>query len=261
MVNIFRQSDLEKVSFILDNSYNKLSNLISKNIQNLAVAWSYYSGKIEGNTYSFVETDLLLTDGITSTKKMEDAVMLKNLYNTFISQIECAKAGNTQDINVTTLLSLHKSITAGLLHEEQSGRLRQEPVFINGTNYVPPKTAIELQDKLEQILKLQTEYKNPLEKAIFSHCNIAKLQPFRDGNKRTSRIVESIVLMNNNIIPVYSTKEEDIVNYKKCLLYFYETNDYSEYKDYFLNRQIERINQIVPEQFRFVKGKDNGMSI
>lgn len=122
------------------------------------MVWCYYSGKIEGNTYTYVETEALLKDGITSEKKYEDA--------------------------------------------------------------------------------------NPLERAVYLHCNIAKLQPFIDGNKRTSRIVESIALMNADIIPVYSSKDADILNYRKGLIAFYETGDCSPYADYFLNKQVERIKEI-----------------
>ena len=44
----------------------------------------YYSGKIEGNTYTYVETEALLKDGITSEKQYENAKMLKNLHNLFV---------------------------------------------------------------------------------------------------------------------------------------------------------------------------------
>lgn len=94
------------------------------------------------------------------------------------------------------------------------------------------------------ISKEQKEYLDPLEKAVFLHCNLARLQPFIDGNKRTARMVESLVLMKNNIVPIYSTKDEDFVRYRDGLLKFYETKDYSKYADYFLNKQIDRINKL-----------------
>ena len=67
-------------------------------------------------------------------------------------------------------------------------------------------------------------------------------------------MIESIVLMNNDIIPVYSSKDEDILNYRKGLIEFYETDNYSKYVDYFLNRQIERINEIAPAKFQYNNG-------
>ena len=97
---------------------------------------------------------------------------------------------------------------------------------------------------LNEIFFNQELYSNPLERAIYLHCNIAKLQPFIDGNKRTSRMMESIVMMNADLIPVYSAKDADILHYRKGLISFYETGNYSGYTDYFLNRQIERINEL-----------------
>ena len=64
----------------------------------------------------------------------------------------------------------------------------------------------DIRAKLNEILYQQEQYTNPLERAVYIHCNIAKLQPFIDGNKRTSRMMESIALMNADIIPVYSSK-------------------------------------------------------
>lgn len=69
---------------------------------------------------------------------------------------------------------------------------------------LPPKSLQEIQSELGRVLYEQDLFTNPLERAVFLHCNIARIQPFIDGNKRTSRMIESIVLMNHDIIPVYS---------------------------------------------------------
>lgn len=224
---------------------SKLSDLYSNELKDLAVVWCYYSGKIEGNTYTYVETEALLKDGITSEKKYEDAKMLKNLYNTFISELEYINKGkNLEHIDERTLFRVHQSISTGLVSNEESGSLRTRAVRITGTVYIPPKDLQEIKSRLSEILFNQEYYANPLERAIFLHCNIARLQPFIDGNKRTARMIESIVLMNANIIPVYSSKDSDILSYRKGLIAFYETEDYKLYADYFLNRQIERIKEI-----------------
>ena len=117
-------------------------------------------------------------------------------------------------------------------------------VRVSGTEYIPPKNQQEIKSKLNEILFQQEEFTNPLEKAVYLHCNLARLQPFIDGNKRTARMIESIALMNAGIIPVYSAKDSDILNYRKGLIVFYETENYNEYADYFLNRQVERIKEI-----------------
>lgn len=242
---IFNEEQQKKASFILENPLSKLSELYSNEIKDLAVVWCYYSGKIEGNTYTYVETEALLKDGITSEKRYEDAKMLKNLYNTFISELEYIhKEKNQEIIDECTLFRVHQSISTGLVSNEESGLLRTRAVRISGTDYTPPKNQQEIVSKLNEILFQQGGYSNPLEKAVYLHCNLARLQPFIDGNKRTARMIESIALMNADIIPVYSAKDSDILNYRKGLIAFYEMEDYSLYTDYFLNRQIERIKEI-----------------
>lgn len=243
--NIFREEDFSKAEFILNSPIAKLSDLNTMEVKDLAVVWCYYSGKIEGNTYTYVETEALLKDGITSEKKYEDAKMLKNLYNTFISEIEYIKGqGNRENVDERTLFRIHRAISAELVSHEESGSLRTRAVRISGTEYVPPKNTDEIRARLNEILYRQEWYENPLEKAIYLHCNLAKLQPFIDGNKRTARMIESIALMNDNIIPVYSAKDADILNYRKALIAYYETGDYSKYVSYFLDRQIARIKEI-----------------
>lgn len=241
---IFNDIQLQKAAFILKNKHAKLSGLTSSEIKNLAVVWCYYSGKIEGNTYTYVETEALLKDDVTSPKRYEDAKMLKNLYNGFITVLEQILKDGAIDIDQRAVLTIHSILADELVQAADKGTLRSKAVGITGTTYTPPKEADEIKERFEDILSGQYLYDNPMERAVYLHCNTARLQPFIDGNKRTSRFLESIVLMNNDIIPVYSAKDEDLLNYRKGLIHFYETEDYSPYADYFLNRQIQRINDL-----------------
>ncbi len=220
-----------------------LSKLYSSEIKNLAVAWCFYSGKIEGNTYTYVETEALLKDGITSPKRYEDAKMLKNLYNTFISELEYISAGNYEDIDIKTLFRVHQSLIRDLISDNEAENLRERGVAITGTNYKPPKNKTDILVALNEILHQQNFLENPLEKAVFLHCNLARIQPFIDGNKRTARVVESICLMNHDIVPVFSTNEADILEYRKAIIQFYENEDYNQYSDYFLRKKKEFLNE------------------
>lgn len=244
-MNIFNKEQQRKADFILDNPCARLSGLVSSEMNDLAVIWCYYSGRIEGNTYTYVETEALLKDGITSGKKYEDARMLKNLYNIFISELEYIHRGkNKEIIDERTLFRIHAYISGGI---------------IRGTEYMPPKDNFSIRQEMNRILFEQGTIKNPLERAVYLHCNIARTQPFIDGNKRTSRLIESICMMNADIIPVYSAREADIMAYRKALVEFYETRSYERYADYFLNRQIERINEMAPPKFQY--SNNGGMRI
>ena len=95
MKSIFTSEQEKLADIILENNHiSPLNELYSKEIKELALIWYYYSGRIEGNTYSFVETETLLKDNITSAKRYEEAKMLKNLYNTFIAEVQYIKNGN-----------------------------------------------------------------------------------------------------------------------------------------------------------------------
>lgn len=236
-MNIFNKEQQRKANFILDNPCARLSGLAFSEINDLAVIWCYYSGRIEGNTYTYVETEALLKDGITSGKKYEDARMLKNLYNIFVSELEYIHRGkNKEIIDERTLFRIHANISGGI---------------IRGTEYMPPKDNFSIRQEMNRILSEQETIKNPLERAVYLHCNIARTQPFIDGNKRTSRLIESICMMNADIIPIYSAREADIMAYRKALVEFHETRSYERYADYFLNRQIERINEMAPPEFQY----------
>lgn len=213
----------------------------------VAVGWAYYSAKIEQNMYDFVDAVLLLKEGITAPAGLyHDAVMLKNLFNTFIYEVDYILAGNKEEINERLLYKLHGAIAKELVSDEDKGRIRRQSVAITGTTYKPLSVPLLIQQQLSTILYEQAQIESPLERAVFLHCNLARLQPFIDGNKRTARMVESITLMNADIEPIYSDKDEDIEAYRKALLHFYETEDYAPYTDYLLGiklRQLEHFNK------------------
>lgn len=245
---IFDSMDKEKSAFIRNCMYSRFSELTSSEIRDLAVVWSYYSGKIEGNTYSYVETETLLLDDISATKRYEDAVMLKNLYNAFISVTESIKKEGALPLDRRTLLGIHSMITDKLLPTDRRGSLRTLPVRISGTSYAPPADEEIIRATFEAVLQGQHEYTDPLERAVYLHCNLTRLQPFTDGNKRTARLAESITLMNGNVVPVYSSDAADIAAYRKGLIHYYETGDYAPYATYFLDRQLNRVMRMLPEK-------------
>ena len=89
--------------------------------------------------------------------------MLKNLYNTFISELEYINKGKNQEvIDERTLFRVHQAISTGLVSGEESGYLRTRGVRISGTAYIPPKNLNDIRAKLNEILYQQEQYTNPL---------------------------------------------------------------------------------------------------
>ena len=128
---IFDKRQKEKAELILKSKESRLEDLTSSDLRNLAVVWCYYSGKIEGNTYTYVETEALLKDGVTSEKSYEEAKMLKNLHNAFVSELEYIHKGrNKEIIDERLLMRIHSEFSSGPIAEEESGQFRHRPVRI-----------------------------------------------------------------------------------------------------------------------------------
>lgn len=113
--------------------------------------------------------------------------------------------------------------------------MRQRIVRITGTKYLPPDNEFIIQEALEKYCALINAKKNVFEKAILSILLISYIQPFEDGNKRTSRLVGNAVLMNQNSCPL-SYRSISPAEYKKAVLLFYELNNISAFKQIFINQ-------------------------
>jgi len=64
---------------------------------------------------------------------------------------------------------------------------------------------------------------------------IAYIQPFEDGNKRTSRLMGNAVLLAHDICPLSYRSVKDS-EYKKAVLLFYEQNNISYFKQLFIEQ-------------------------
>ncbi|MBU4057052.1 Fic family protein, partial [Patescibacteria group bacterium] len=82
-------------------------------------------------------------------------------------------------------------------------------------------------------------------KAVIAMILIAYIQPFEDGNKRTSRLTGNAILMAHDICPL-SYRNMDEVEYKKAVILFYEQNNIGYFKKLF----IEQFEFAVKNYFR-----------
>ena len=60
---------------------------------------------------------------------------------------------------------------------------------------------------------------DPFSKAIFTILMISYIQPFEDGNKRTSRLLGNAVLLSGDICPL-SYRSINEADYKKAVVLF-----------------------------------------
>jgi len=108
-------------------------------------------------------------------------------------------------------------------------------VGITGTVYVPPVSTVEIAAHLDTIIRTINETPEPTEKALGCLMLLSYLQPFTDGNKRTSRLVANAVLLAHGLPPLsYRSVDEQV--YKGALILFYEQGSVANFRDLFLDQ-------------------------
>lgn len=213
------------------NIKNVSKNIQKKEFERLMIELSWKSSQIEGNTYTLLETELLIKENKEAKgRKKEEATMILN-HKKALEYIRSNK-NNFKAISVAKIEDIHSLLVRNL---KISKGLRKSVVGIIGTAYKPLDNIFQIKESLEKTCKLINSETNPFAKAIILSAMIAYIQPFEDGNKRTSRMASNAILMAHNICPL-SYRSVDEAEYKKAVILFYEQNNISYFKQLFIEQ-------------------------
>jgi Fic family protein len=211
---------------------SKLSKIaFQKEMERLAIDLSWKSSQIEGNTYSLLETEVLLRENEEAKGKTAmEARMLLNHKEAidFIVQ----EPSYLEPLTVSKIEDIHSLLMKDL---EVARNLRRYRVGISGTNYKPLENEFQIKEALELTCQLINSKVNVLEKAPLALLMISYIQPFEDGNKRTGRIIANAILLAHGYCPL-SFRTVDPLAYKKAMLVFYEINNITPFKEIFINQ-------------------------
>jgi Fic family protein len=199
-----------------------------KVLEQLLIDLSWSSSRLEGNRYSLLATEELFKSGMAGGDI--DAVMLLNHKAAIEFLVDAVPA---QGMTMGLVRNLHAVLMQDLLADiDGLGAIRRKVVHIRDTHYVPMQVPALLEEMLESILAKARLIKNPVEGAFFLWVNLAYLQPFEDGNKRTSRLAANIPLMLYNCAPL-SFLDVGPQDYAHAMLGVYEFRDVSLAVDLF----------------------------
>ncbi|HNM33969.1 MAG TPA: Fic family protein [Chitinophagaceae bacterium] len=106
---------------------------------------------------------------------------------------------------------------------------------ISGTNYKPLDNQFQIKEAMTSMCEIVNRKENVFEKALLTLILLSYIQPFMDGNKRTSRIVSNAVLLSYGYCPL-SYRTVNSIDYKKAMLLFYEQNNLSAFKNIFIDQ-------------------------
>ena len=212
--------------------------LYAKEMERLGIDLSWKSSEIEGNTYTLLETVNLLKDKIEAKgKKREEAIMLLNHKEALKAIV--AQPEYFQTISLSRMEDVHSLLIDGL---GVARNLRHVRVGISGTNYRPLEVESQIREAVGDMCALVNGKSDPYEKALLTLLLISYIQPFVDGNKRTSRLMSNAMLIANSCCPLsFRTVAAD--DYRAALLLFYEQNNISAFKKMFLEQVAFAVNE------------------
>ena len=161
------------------------------------VEYTYDSNRIEGNTLTLRETDLVIHKGLTiGGKPLAEHLEAINHYEA----VELIRdwVQDQTPFNRSAVLILHALILRGI-DKHYAGRFRDIPVTISGSRHIPPQPW--LVDKLMEgyflFYEQQRQQLHPILLAAEMHEQLVTIHPFVDGNGRTARLVMNLILMQH----------------------------------------------------------------
>ena len=207
--------------------------LHKKELERFIIELAWKSSKIEGNTYSLLDTEFLLREGLRSEKNTEsEATMILNHKKAFDYIYQ--NRVEWRAVSLRLIEEVHSLLMndLGVIRN-----IRKSPVGVTGTSYVPIDNEFQIKEAIDNLIKVINKRDNFFEKALLSIICISYIQPFEDGNKRTSRLIGNAILLAHDLAPL-SYRDVDEVRYRAASLVFYEQNSIQAFKKIFIDQYI-----------------------
>ena len=194
------------------------------------LAWN--SSRLEGNTYSLLDTKRLIELGEEAVGRAHlEAQMILNHKDAIEFLVGAA---DEIGFNRYTFLNLHALLANNLLADPTAaGRLRYIAVGIERSAFHPLEVPQLIEESFDQILATAAAISDPFEQAFFVMVQLPYLQPFDDVNKRVSRLAANIPLIKRNLTPL-SFADVSRHTYTEAVLGVYELNKIDLLKDVFI---------------------------
>ncbi len=201
-------------------------------LQRLLIDLSFNSSRLEGNTYSLLDTKRLIKMGETLEGAADkDTQMILNHKDAINFLVEGAEYVG---FNPMTIRNLHGLLSNNLLSDPEAvGKLRAISVAISGTVFKPLDVPALIQEVFDQILHTATLISDPFEQSFFALVHLPYLQPFEDVNKRVSRLAANIPMIKHNLRPLSFIDVPDD-QYVSGVLGVYELNQVDLLRDVYI---------------------------
>ena len=234
-LEIFTSSERKTLDNATTEYYRRTADLPpaieKKELERIIIELSWKSSKIEGNTYTLLDTEkLILEHKEAPGHDKKEAIMILNHKDAFNFAREHKKEFLT--LTRANLEQLHR-----ILVKDMSVGLgfRQKPVGVVGSKYRPLDNIHQIREAVDALTAAITRMETPYGKALTALVGVSYIQPFEDGNKRTARLMANALLLAHDSAPLsYRSVEEK--DYREAMLVFYELNSIAPFKSIFIGQ-------------------------
>jgi Fic family protein len=191
------ENSLEEMDLLLLRWKGVRSKMHKKMMNALMTEYTFESNRIEGNTLTLQETDLVVNHGLTiSGKTMREHLEAINHQHAidFVKTI----AQEKKPISERDIMQIHSLVLRGI-DPEEAGRIRRHAVIISGARHVPPPPE-HLREELDSFMKWYKRGFYQVHPVLFAadvHHRFVSIHPFIDGNGRTSRLLMNLHLLQH----------------------------------------------------------------
>ena len=172
-----------------------------KLVGRMLIDLSWASSRLEGNTYSLLDTRRLIEEARAADGR--DAAETQMILNHKAAIELLVENRGRVGFNRYTLLNLHSLLAENLLpNPADEGRLREHAVEIARSAYRPPAVPARVEALLDVVLAKAAAIEDPFERSFFALAHLPYLQPFADVNKRVSRLAANMPLVDAGLCPL-----------------------------------------------------------
>lgn len=207
--------------------------IAKKELERLVIELSWKSSKIEGNTYTLLDTEkLILEHAEAPGHDKKEAVMILNHTDAFsfvhhhAEEFTALTRANMEEVHRLLVKGMHVNFG-----------LRQKAVGVIGSRYRPLDNIHQIREAVDTLVAAVARMALPHAKALAALLGISYIQPFEDGNKRTARLMADALLLAYGCAPLsYRSVEEK--EYREAMLVWYEVNSLIPFKHIFIEQYL-----------------------
>ena len=235
-----RIAKVEKLKNELDSLRPLTQGEVKRLNEEFMVDFTYHSNAIEGNTLTLSETSMVLQGVTIDQKPLKDHMEAIGHKDAFYFVLGLVK--NKQKLTESVIKQIHSLVLVG--EPQDKGVYRRIPVQIMGSSHTPPQPYL-VPKQMEQLLldfKKWQKNKSVIEQVAMLHLQFESTHPFIDGNGRTGRLLNNLILMQNGYPPI-NIKFSDRKKYYECFESYHKTNTPTEMINLICNLLEERMKE------------------